>query len=90
MGSAGVKAAHKHIDEIDSRSQLYFNFLALIIHESVDECVTDLDKLNLVKFGFGGFILGFSLFSLLPKLPQKTLIASKVVKSDSKISNALC
>ena len=33
------------------------------------ECVRDLDKLNLVKFGYGGLGLGSSQFLLLPQLP---------------------
>ena len=44
------------------------------------ECVTDLDKLNLVKF-----VLGTSQLSLLLQLPKKVNLASKIVKSDSKI-----
>ena len=43
------------------------------------ECVTDLDKLNLVKF-----VLGTSQLSLLLQLPKKVNLASKIVKSDSK------
>ena len=38
-------------------------------------------KLNLVKLGYGGSVLGSSQFLL----PQKMTLASKVVKSDSKI-----
>jgi len=37
------------------------------------------------KFYYGGLVLGSSLFSLLPQLPQKMTITSKVVKVDSKI-----
>ena len=35
------------------------------------ECVTDLDKLNLVKILNSGLVLGSSPFSQLPQLPQK-------------------
>ena len=35
------------------------------------ECVSNLDKLNLVKLGNGGLVLGSIPFLLLPKLPQK-------------------
>ena len=42
------------------------------------ECVRGLDKLILVKRGSGGSLLG-------AQLPQKMTLASKVVKSDSKI-----
>jgi len=37
------------------------------------------------KFPSSGLVLGSSQFSLLPKLPQKTTLNSKVVKIDSKI-----
>ena len=41
--------------------------------------ITDLDKLKFIS------ILGLSQFSILPQLPQKIMLASKVVKIDSKI-----
>ena len=47
--------------------------------------ITDLDKLILVKIGNGGLVLSSSQFLLLPQLPQKIMLASIVVKSDSKI-----
>jgi hypothetical protein len=37
------------------------------------------------KFAYGGSILSSSQFLLLPQLPQKMELASKVVKVDSKI-----
>jgi hypothetical protein len=37
------------------------------------------------KFVYGGSILSLSQFLLLPQLPQKIELASKVVKNDSKI-----
>jgi len=37
------------------------------------------------KFACGGKVLGSSRFLLLPQLPQKTKLASKVVKIDLKI-----
>ena len=37
------------------------------------------------KFAYGGPVLGSSQFLLLPQLPQKMMLASKVVKIDSKI-----
>ena len=43
------------------------------------------DILNLDKLAYGGLILGSSQFSILPKLPQKMVLDSKVVKIDSKI-----
>ena len=48
-------------------------------------CIKDLDMLNLVKNRNGVEVLGSSQFSLLPHLPQVTMLASKVVKNDSKI-----
>ena len=49
------------------------------------ECVTDLDKMDLVKFGYGGLAQGSSQSMLLPKLARKMMHASKVVKFDTKI-----
>jgi len=42
------------------------------------------------KIAYGGLVLGSSQLSLLPKLPQKMTLASKVVKIDSKIIILLC
>ena len=42
------------------------------------ELVMDLDRPNLVKLCYGGLVLGLSQFSLLPQLPQKMMLASKV------------
>ena len=47
--------------------------------------IKDLDTINLVKICTGGLVLGLSKFPLLPQLPQKMMLVSKVVKSDSKI-----
>ena len=47
--------------------------------------ITDLEKLNLVKLGNGGLVLGLSQILLLPKLPQKMRLDSNVVESDTKI-----
>jgi len=47
------------------------------------EQFTDLGKLNLLTYG--GLVLGSSQFTLLPHLPQKTILDLKVVKIDSKI-----
>ena len=52
--------------------------------------ITNLDKFNLVKICNGGLVLGSSQFSLLPKLPQKMMLASKVVTIESKIVISLC
>jgi len=42
------------------------------------------------KFPDGGLILGSSQFSILPQLPPKILLDSKVVKIDPKIIILLC
>jgi len=39
---------------------------------------------------YGGKLIGSSRFSLLPQLPLKIMLASKVVKNDSKIILSLC
>ena len=43
------------------------------------ECVMDLEKLNLVKLGYGGLGLGSSQFLLLPQMPQKMMLASNLL-----------
>ena len=53
-------------------------------------CITDLDKLNLVKICNGGLGLGSKQFPLLPQLPQKLTLASNFVKSESKTIISLC
>ena len=50
--------------------------------------IRNLDKFNLVMDG--GLVLGSSKFLIVPQLPQKILLNSKVVKSDSKIISSLC
>jgi len=50
------------------------------------EGFTDIGKLNLVKLVYGGKVLGLSIFSLLPLLTLKTMLASKVVKNDAEIT----
>ena len=47
--------------------------------------IKDLDKLNLIKLAYGGLVLGLNYILLLPQLPHKIMLASKVVKRDSKI-----
>jgi len=42
------------------------------------------------KFPDGGSALGSSQFSILPQLHQKTMLASKGVKIDSKTNNSNC
>ena len=42
--------------------------------------VKDLDKLKLVKIAYGGLFLGSSQFLLLPQLPLKIKLASKVTQ----------
>ena len=55
------------------------------IQQTSTECVRELDKLNLVKLGYGGSLLGLSQFLLLSQVAQKMTLALKVVKSDSEI-----
>ena len=57
-------------------------YLCAIVYK---ECITDLDKLKLVKLGYGSLDLGSGQFLLLPQPAQKMMLDSKVVKSDSKI-----
>jgi len=40
------------------------------------------------KLPDGGSVLGLRQFSILPQLPQKTMLGLKGVKIDSKISNS--
>ena len=42
--------------------------------------ITDLDKLNFVKLDYGGLVLGYGQFLLLPQLPQKITLVSKSSK----------
>jgi hypothetical protein len=42
------------------------------------------------KYPSGGLVLGLSQFSILPQLPPKIMLDSKVVKIDSKIIISLC
>jgi len=42
------------------------------------------------KFPDSGSVLGSSQFSILPKLPPKTMLSLKEVKIDSKMRNSLC
>jgi len=47
------------------------------------QCLTE-NKLNLVKFAYGGLVSGWGQFSLLLQPPQKIMLATVVVKGDSK------
>ena len=47
-------------------------------------CITHLNKLNLVKLCYGGLVLGSRQLLILPQLAQIMILASKVVKNDSK------
>jgi len=42
------------------------------------------------KFSDGGLVLSSSQFSILPQLPPKIMLNSKVVKIDLKITISLC
>ena len=52
--------------------------------------IMDFEKLNLVKLHYSGLVLSLSQFLPLPLLPQKMMLDSNVVKSDSKIIISLC
>jgi hypothetical protein len=53
---------------------------------------TDLDKFDfsIIKFAYCVLLLDLSQFFLLPQLPQDTVLASEVVKRDSKIIISSC
>ena len=72
----------------------YFGFLVRFVGDrqlktssrtSTTVCITDLDKLILVKLAYDGKVLSSAWCSLLPQLPQKTTLASKEVKINTKI-----
>ena len=49
------------------------------------ECVSDLNKLSLVRIGYSGLVLVLRQFLHCPSCFKKMMLASKVVKIDSKI-----
>ena len=59
--------------------------IILVTFMTCTECARDLDKLNMVKPGNGGSVLGSRKFSPLLQLPQKMTLAARVVKRDSQI-----
>ena len=61
-----------------------FAFFCAVPENEYTVCIKDLGKLNLVKFPYGGKVLGSSRFSVLPPLPLEIALALKVVKSNSK------
>ena len=61
------------------RQHISLSYLKLSCH------ISYLDMLNSVKLGYSGKILCFCQFLLLPQLPQKMMLTSKVVKSDLNI-----
>ena len=52
---------------------------------SLNDSYRAFHRFGQAKFAYGGPVLGSSQFLLLPQLPQKMMLASKVVKIDSKI-----
>ena len=50
----------------------------------IAECYSEFQRFRQAKFDSGGSILSSSQFLLLPQLPQKMKLASKVVEIDSK------
>ena len=66
-----------HIHNVNCKSKLKgylekcFYIMGVIVIETsfnLQMCITNLNQLNLVKFGNGGSVLGLSLFLLLPQL----------------------
>ena len=57
----------------------------VIFHKRSFACVTDSDKLNLDKLGYGGLVLGSSQFMLLVQLPQKWRSIQKWSKVTQKM-----
>jgi len=51
-------------------------------------CCKAFHGIGQAKFPDGGLALGSSQFSILPQLHQKTMLPSKGVKINSKISNS--
>ena len=45
--------------------------MSVLLLSLATECVMELDKLNLVKLGYGGSVLSSSHFLLIPQQPQK-------------------
>ncbi len=64
--------------------------IKIIILPLLTRCYRVFHGFGQVKFADSGSILGSSQFSLLPHLPQKTMVSLKVVKIDSKIIILLC
>ena len=61
-----------------SNAKLEHAVYAINYYSGHTECVRDLYKLNLVKLGNAGSVIGLSQFFLLFKLPEKMTLASKV------------
>ena len=61
--------------EVCEKDFLETNFLEMNFRafatDACTECVTDLDKFNLVKLGYGGLVLASSQFLLLAQFLQK-------------------
>jgi len=58
--------------------------------KSVHHSYRAFHRFGQAKIANGGLVLGSSQFSLLPQLPYKMVLDSKVVKIESKIIISLC
>jgi hypothetical protein len=56
-----------------------------IVNRTESQSYSVFHRFKKAKFAYGGSILSSSQFSILPQLPQKMKLASKVVKIDPKI-----
>jgi hypothetical protein len=55
-----------------------------------DKLHNELHRFGQAKLGYGGLVFGLSQLTQLPHLAQKMTLASKAVKSNSKILILLC
>ena len=74
----------------DKKNNLKWNENLYFLGRYKVRITADLNKLNLVKIPHDGSILGLSQIPLLTQLLQKMMLASKVVKIDSKIIISIC
>jgi len=58
--------------------------LTLVLFSSMSDCITHLDKLNLVKFTYGGLVLGCNQLLQLPQLSWKMTLLLKWSKMTFK------
>ncbi len=81
MGSAHVKAACKNLGEMDPSGN------EMLEMERKIEGYRAFHRFGQSQFPHGGLVLGSSQISILPPLPPKIMLDSKVVKMDTKIKS---